>query len=210
MIRVEAGMATARFCELIGRPERTWRRHQSRARADRATKGPWPRPAGGARFSVTARMDKAVTRTITQIPEDGWVGIKYAHAIYDQDEQRWVSDAQVAEITFTAFTSRRKNEHITARLIVRRVKRLNPKSAPTGQGELFSVWRHHAVFTDSHESMLDAEATTATIRAQLITVPGRIARSARTLRIHLPRRWPWEHPWHAMFTAACGPARPAT
>jgi len=224
---------------------------------------------GGARFSVTARMDKAVTRTITQIPEDGWVGIKYAHAIYDQDEQRWVSDAQVAEITFTAFTSRRKNEHITARLIVRRVKRLNPKSAPTGQGELFSVWRHHAVFTDSHESMLDAEAThrdhaiveqtfsdlkagplahmpsasfaansawtvlaaiafnltratgtlaskfhakatTATILAQLITVPGRIARSARTLRIHLPRRWPWEHPWHAMFTAACGPARPAT
>ena len=113
----------------------------------------------GARFSVTARMDKAVTRTITQIPEDGWVPIKYAHAIYDDEEQRWVSDAEVAEISFTAFTSRRTSDHITARLIVRRVKRLNPKSAPTGQGELFSAWRHHAVFTDSHETMLDAEAT---------------------------------------------------
>src|SRR5450830_1500257 len=38
-------MPTARFWSLIGMPERTWRRHQARARADRATKGPWPRPA---------------------------------------------------------------------------------------------------------------------------------------------------------------------
>ena len=113
----------------------------------------------GARFSVTARMDKAVTRAISQIPASEWVPIKYARAIDDQDEQRWVSDAQVAEITFTAFISRRKSEHITARLTVRRVKRLNPTSAPTGQGELFSIWRHHAVFTDSREPMLTAETT---------------------------------------------------
>src|SRR5450830_292134 len=114
---------------------------------------------GGARFSITARMDPAVTRAITQIPNDAWVGIKYPHAIYDEEEQRWVSDAEVAEIGFTAFTSRRQSEHISARLIVRRVKRLNPKTVPAGQGALFSTWRHHAVFTDSAESMLAAEAT---------------------------------------------------
>src|SRR5665648_573466 len=114
---------------------------------------------GGARFSITARMDPAVTRAITQIPDDAWVGIKYPHAIYDEDEHRWVSDAEVAEIGFTAFTSRRHSEHIGARLIVRRVKRLNPKTVPAGQGALFSTWRHHAVFTDSAESMLAAEAT---------------------------------------------------
>jgi len=114
---------------------------------------------GGARFSITARMDPAVTRAITQIPDDAWVPIKYPHAIYDEDEHRWVSDAEVAEIAFTAFTSRKKAEHIGARLIVRRVKRLNPATVPTGQGELFSTWRHHAVFTDSAESMLAAEAT---------------------------------------------------
>jgi putative transposase len=45
VIRVEAGMPTTRFCALIGVPERTWRRHQARARADRPTRGPWPRPA---------------------------------------------------------------------------------------------------------------------------------------------------------------------
>src|SRR5665647_1295068 len=95
----------------------------------------------------------------TQASSGIWVGITYPHAIYDQEEQRWVSDAEVAEIGFTAFTSRRHSEHIGARLIVRRVKRLNPTTVPAGQGALFSAWRHHAVFTDSAESMLAAEAT---------------------------------------------------
>jgi hypothetical protein len=124
-------------------------------------------------------MDPAVTRAITQIPDDAWVPIKYPHAIYDEDEHRWVSAAWVAEIAFTAFTSRRRDEHIGARLIVRRVKALNPATVPAGQGALFATWRHHAVFTDSVESMLTAEATTATIHARLIAVPARIARSGR-------------------------------
>ncbi|GEA79736.1 transposase [Cellulomonas uda] len=45
MIRSEAGMPTARFCAVIGVPERTWRRHQSRARAGAQPNRPWPRPA---------------------------------------------------------------------------------------------------------------------------------------------------------------------
>lgn len=54
MIRVEAGMPTARFCRMIGVPERTWRRWQANARArakaeareqGRPVKGPWPQPA---------------------------------------------------------------------------------------------------------------------------------------------------------------------
>jgi hypothetical protein len=111
-----------------------------------------------AQFSITARMDKAVQKAISSIPENAWVSIKYPTAIYDQDEQRWISDAQVAETTYTAFTSRAHRHHVTARLIVRRVKRLNPKTAPPGQDELFSVYRYHAVFTDSTEPMLLAEA----------------------------------------------------
>jgi hypothetical protein len=112
----------------------------------------------GAQFSITARMDKAVQRAVAGIDEDAWVSIKYPKAIYDQDEQRWISDAQVAETTYTAFTSRARRHRVTARLIVRRVKRLNPKTAPQGQDELFSVYRYHAVFTDSTEPMLIAEA----------------------------------------------------
>src|SRR3954466_7242128 len=116
-------------------------------------------PRAGAHFSITARMDPAIRRAITTIGDDAWVTIKYPNAIYDEDEGRWVSDAEVAEVPFTAFTSRRKAEHVSARLIVRRVKRLNPASVPAGQSELFATYRHHAVFTDSPQPMLAAETT---------------------------------------------------
>lgn len=115
--------------------------------------------AGGARFSITARMDAGVTKAISAIPDSAWVGIRYPQAIWDEQEQRWVSDAEVAEIGYTAFTSRRKSQQVTARLLVRRVKRRNPAQAPAGQTELFPTYRHHAVFTDSHQPMLAAEAT---------------------------------------------------
>jgi Transposase DDE domain group 1 len=117
----------------------------------------------GARFSVTARLTPTVVKAITGIDEQSWTPIRYTNAVFDEDEQRWVSDAEVAETTFTAFTNRRKAEHITARLIVRRVRRLNPGTVPAGQtgtqAELFAVYRYLAVFTDSAEPMLHAEAT---------------------------------------------------
>jgi len=112
---------------------------------------------GGARFSVTVRMNPAVIKAISEIGEAAWTPIRYPNAIWDEGEQRFISDAEVAEVPFTAFTSRRKADHITARLIVRRVKRLNPKSVPDGQGELFSAYRHHGLFTDSPLVMLQAE-----------------------------------------------------
>jgi len=67
----------------------------------------------------------------------------------DLDDQLdcWISDAEVAETGYTAFASK-KERAVTARLIVRRVRDQNKKAAH-GQGELFPVWRHHAVFTDS-------------------------------------------------------------
>ena len=45
VIRTDAGMSTARFCQLIDMPERTFRRWQAKARQDRPPKGPWPQPA---------------------------------------------------------------------------------------------------------------------------------------------------------------------
>ncbi len=218
----------------------------------------------GARVSITARMNRAVTTAIAGIEESAWTPIKYPDAIYDEDEQRWISDAEVAEIDYTAFTSRTKAKHAAGRLIVRRVRRLNPGAAT--QGELFTTYRYHAVFTDSTLELLQAEsyhrahavieqviadlksgpiahlpsasfaansawlacaamafnltraagtlasvfhakATTATIRTQLISVPGRIASSARKQILHLPRDWPWEQAWQHMATSAHGPPR---
>jgi hypothetical protein len=113
----------------------------------------------GARFSITARLTPTVVTAITSIPDTAWVPIQYPNAVYDEGEQRWVSDAEVAETTLTAFTSWRRREQVTARLIVRRVRRLNPATVPAGQTEAFAVYRYHAVFTDSAEPMLHAEAT---------------------------------------------------
>jgi hypothetical protein len=53
-----------------------------------------------------------------------------------------------------------------------------------------------------------AKATTATIRRTLITVPARVASSARRVTLHLPTAWPWETAWTRLFTHSCG--SPAT
>ena len=112
-----------------------------------------------ARFSVTARQDAAVKRAIAGIAEDAWTTIRYPHAVFDEQLGQWVSDAQVAEVEFTAFASRGRKHAVTARLIVRRVRDQNPDHVVANeQGELFPAWRHHAVFTDSPLVMLQAEA----------------------------------------------------
>lgn len=83
--------------------------------------------------------------------------IQYRDAVWDPDEHRWVSEAEIAEIRYTAFASKAKDLQVTARLIVRRVKRLNPATVPEGQGELFAAHRHHALLTDSPLTITQAE-----------------------------------------------------
>jgi hypothetical protein len=110
-------------------------------------------------FSVTARKDKAVVAAIAAIPDDAWTPIHYPRAIFDEQLGCWISDAEVAEVPFTAFRSKPKAAQVSARLIVRRVRDVNPDHvAVNAQGELFRVWRHHAIFTDSPLPMLAAEA----------------------------------------------------
>jgi hypothetical protein len=110
----------------------------------------------GARFSVTVNLDSKVAAAIAAIPETAWTAIRYPRAIWDDQLGCWASDAQVAEVSYTAFTSAKKGQQITARLIVRRVRDLN-KQAAAGQGELFPAWRYHAVFTDSPFELVQAE-----------------------------------------------------
>jgi hypothetical protein len=50
-----------------------------------------------------------------------------------------------------------------------------------------------------------ARATTATLRRNLITVPARIASSARRITLHLPTAWPWETAWTALFNNVSDP-----
>ena len=50
-----------------------------------------------------------------------------------------------------------------------------------------------------------ARATTATIRRKLITVPARVATSARRITLHLPQAWPWQVAWTTMFDRVSDP-----
>lgn len=220
-----------------------------------------------AAVSVTARMDPAVKAAIASIPDDAWEAIEYTDAIYDEDSKRWISNAEVAEVPFTAFGSRKKSEHIQGRLVVRRIPELNKKDLqhPT----LFDTHRFHAFFTTSTLDTVTADkthrghaiieqvnadlknsalahlpsgvftanaawlvlavvafnltraaatiagaglakATTATIRRKLISVPARIASSARRISLHLPQNWPWETAWTTLFGQALGPPGAAT
>jgi hypothetical protein len=218
-----------------------------------------------AHVSLTTGSNPSVNTAIATIGDDAWTAIHYPHAFVDTDTGELVSDAQVAELSYVAFTGRPKKLQVTGRLIVRRVKRLNPDTAP-GQDTLFDTWRHHAVFVTSRFEMLQAEgqhrdhaiieqtiadaaasalahlpsgvftanaawtvlwaiahnltraagtlastfharATTATIRAHLINVPARTARSARRITLHLPADWPWQAAWEGLHAAVHRPTR---
>lgn len=114
----------------------------------------------GAWFSVTARMTATVKKAIASIDEAAWDTIEYPNAVYDEQEGRWISDAEVTEVEFTAFTGRRKADHVTCRLVVRRIKRHQRLASDgTAQGELFATYRHHAFITNSTLGLVEADAT---------------------------------------------------
>jgi hypothetical protein len=70
----------------------------------------------------------------------------------------------------------------------------------------FNLTRAAAALTDPQL----AKATTDTVRRTLISVPARIASSARRIMLHLPSTWPWQHAWSRLFARTCGPPAAAT
>jgi hypothetical protein len=114
----------------------------------------------GARFSLVLTKNRAVQRAIASIAEDEWTPVHYPGAVLDPDTGQLISDAEVAEVEFTAFSSKKKHEQATARLIVRRVRDANPDHVHVNaQGELFRAWRHHPFLTNSSEPVTAADIT---------------------------------------------------
>ncbi len=101
----------------------------------------------------------AVDRAITAIADDARTPVSYPGAVCDPpDTGGWISDAEVAEIGYTAFAS--TPDRITARLIVRRVK-----DARFPPDALFPIWRYHPFFTNTD---LPVEAADITHRQHAI------------------------------------------
>ena len=84
---------------------------------------------GGARFSVTVRMNPSVRRAIAAIPEQTWTPIPYwsSDGTFGQaDDGAPISGADVAETSYTAFAD--TPDAVDVRLVVRRVR---PTPAPS-------------------------------------------------------------------------------
>ena len=121
----------------------------------------------GADVSVTVRMDPKVKAAIAAIGEDAWTPIEYTDAVFDEQTQTWISRAEVAEIPFTAFTSKKKADQVPGRLVVRRIPDLNPKGNQ-GQQTLFDTWRFHAFFTTTDHEVGDTVSADKIHRAHAI------------------------------------------
>ena len=124
---------------------------------------------GGADVSITVRMDPKVKKAIAAIGDDEWTPIEYTDAIFDEQAGMWVSRAEVAEVPFTAFTSKKAAEQVPGRLVVRRIPDLNAeKKKAAGQGTLFDTWRFHAFFTTTDPADLDTVTADTTHRGHAI------------------------------------------
>ncbi len=109
---------------------------------------------GKVEFSLVMTKNPAIARAIAAIPDTAWTPVRYPGAVQDPDTGAWISDAEVGEITYTAFAY--TNDRTTARLVVRRVK---DARYPDGSGALFPVWRYHPFFTNTDLPTADADIT---------------------------------------------------
>lgn len=105
----------------------------------------------GAQFSVVMTRNAAIDRAINAIDESAWTPVKYPGAVRDPDTGEWISDAEVAEIGYTAFAATK--DRFTARLVVRRVKDARFRDA------LFPTWRYHPFFTNTDLPTAEADIT---------------------------------------------------
>jgi hypothetical protein len=105
----------------------------------------------GARFSLTMAKTDPVIAAMNTISDEAFIPVQYPGAVIDPDTGQLISDAQVAEVAYTAFAG---TEHeTTGRLVVRRVLDANT------QDPLFPVWRYHPFFTNSTEPVVHADIT---------------------------------------------------
>jgi hypothetical protein len=139
-----------------------------------------------AQFSLVMVKNRAIQRAIDSIGADQWTPVRYPNAVQDPDTGAWISDAEVAEVPYTAFAA--SKDRITARLIVRRVKDARYPEA------LFPVWRYHPFFTNSTLPTTEADivhrrhAIIETVFANLIDGPLAHMRRDTSARSPRPRR----------------------
>ena len=107
--------------------------------------------AEGVQFSLSVSRNKPITAAIEAIDEATYTPVHYPGAVEDPDTGALISDAQVAETSYTLRLGRGRT--LAVRLVVRRVKDARYPDA------LFPVWRHHPFMTNSALPVAEADIT---------------------------------------------------
>jgi hypothetical protein len=132
----------------------------------------------GAFVSLTTGSNPSVNAAIASIPEQAWTPIHYPDAFVDEDTgHRGCEKLSLAHLPSSSF------------------------QANAAWATLWAIAHNLTRTTGVLADRFPAKATTATIRAHLINIPARLARSARRLTLHLPQNWPWQDSFQILHTA---------
>ena len=134
----------------------------------------------GARFSITVTGNCAVRAAIAGIDQDAWIPVRYPGAVTDPDTGELISEAEVAETSYTAFAANAAWTICTA------------------------ICHNLLRAAGSLTSRFHAKARGATLRRHLINIPARLAEPQGHPVLHLPTHWPWTNAWTTLH-AATGP-----
>ena len=100
--------------------------------------------------------------------------------------------------------------HAVVELAIRDLKEGGLAHCPSGNFSANGAWAVLAViahnlirWVGSLGLELHGPLVAKTIRRRFLALPGRITRSARQRRLHLPANWPWATEWTACFERLC-------
>jgi len=171
------------------------------------------------RYSITVRQTKPIRQAIAAIDEDAWTEIAYPDGgVAQVAETRYRGDRLIVRRTRLAgeqaelFPNWRYHAFVTGRvgtavwldqtveLAIRDLKGgVGLRHCPSGKFAANAAWL--VVATLAHNLLRWVAAiglgarqelvVAKTLRRRLLTLPGRLTRSARRWRLHLPTGWPW-------------------
>ena len=155
--------------------------HRPRRRRQRADPGPrrlgLRQPHGGPGLPARGRpvlagddpQPRRADRAIAAIDDDAWTPVSYPGAVRDPDTGAWISDAEVAEIAYTAFASTKDRDHRPTGRAPRQRRPLSRRVVP-GLALSPVLHQHRPVVTDADITHRQ-HAVIETVFADLIDGP---------------------------------------
>ena len=150
--------------------------------------------------------DQAAPSSITPAASEAKAKVSHLHSTHSASRRTAIFTDSPLE-TLAAEAAHR--DHAVVEQVIADLKNSALAHLPSGDFSANGAWLACATMAynltraaGALAGAIHAKARTATLRTRLITVPARLARSARRLVLHLPRDWPWEAGLDELLRAA--------